>query len=1110
MANLTGQSIRVAIQRSGVSTLHLPPSSILSFSLLDGASGGLLLGRVLGNVCTLRCTAGANESFLGAWAQVFLCSGQSETPLCSFFINDAKRTPSGIWTLSGSGLSGTFEIECPALPDFPLTAGALIAFCANCADEEADCTGFTGSNLLFTQRPDTDGMTIRQVLSLVLGASGGFAMCAPEGGILVRDVKNTPSGILIPASQSLAVQYPQQAFGPLCALVHEEGESAVLQGQSPNASNTLSIAKNPLLAESGKVGELLSRLQGLLLQKGSVTHPLGASILPGEQITLQEGQMSLPLYVAQRQITAKGGSVTETLSCDVSCTESGILSGYGSILSTRSLRGRISGAQIYPGTISSDALSAGSVTANAIQSAAVTAEKLSAGSVTTLSLASGSVTADKIAAGSVTANALSAGSVTANHLAAGAVTADKIAAGQIDASHIAAHTLTAGQLETNLICAGSALLQDGCITSAKIADLSVTDGKILSLSADKLTAGTLDASEITVCNLCADNITTGTLNGQRIPQLGSEKLASGAVTGEKIAQNAVSSTHLAASSVTADKLSANAVTADKILSQAVTADKLAAGSITASHIAAHSLTADCLSAGVGAALDLSSNTTVRARVLDCAGITIGQAGVDIEGASVSVATDDMEICGKASGDTLLHITPAGIEGDTLIARQVISPSLVGVCEGGQRAAEGQIGEILTALPRYIQSDLNITIPAGTYRENLTLQGFFGAKITLSFASNALLQGSIAVKNCASPVVLSGGQVLAGGDYCIQADNCASLTVSGMKLFGRERDAQDASVRTFSGIELSGCKAKIQSCVISRVTEAIRALYGTVVCVSGCEGGEAAYYECICTASNYAYLRSQASASYTTLANVPGGTVLRMVSPDLVNGNYYQVIYNSQTGYLSSTVVGSISPVGGDVVSNANLGCAIRSEELSRVYVADTCPGGNLADVCGDGSAICGTFVRMLSAVPAPAPAGDHLTHDAIACYVQRADLDDAPRNDLQPRQGAKCIWILSDAALIAHETFTEAYLTLSRQGVQGGQSEEIHLYGHGCGSDNPSEMPALTDLQLTAVLSPWQQKTIQLPGRVVSMLQNGTILGFAVSDSGNEASLSTEMRLILQ
>ncbi|MCR4886306.1 MAG: hypothetical protein K5919_05260 [Clostridiales bacterium] len=264
----------------------------------------------------------------------------------------------------------------------------------------------------------------------------------------------------------------------------------------------------------------------------------------------------------------------------------------------------ITAEHIQTRSITAVQMAAKTITAEVIAAQAITAEELAAASVTAEKIAALAITAEKIAAGAITAEKIAAGAITADKIAAGAITAAKIAAGAVTAEKIAAHTITAGLLAAGLITADSGLIATGAIGTAQIADGSITDAKIVGLTASKITAGTIDASVVYINNLTADNITTGTLNGARIPVLGTEKLADGAVTGDKVAQNAI----------TADKIVAGAVTAAKIASSAVTTNKLAANAVTAAKIDVADLFAAQATINALNAMDIRGNQYLRLAV----------------------------------------------------------------------------------------------------------------------------------------------------------------------------------------------------------------------------------------------------------------------------------------------------------------------------------------------------------------------------------------------------------------------------------------------------------------------------------------------------------------
>ena len=289
------------------------------------------------------------------------------------------------------------------------------------------------------------------------------------------------------------------------------------------------------------------------------------------------------------------------------------IGGVGSV----KILGQMAGYQIQDGAIDRLKIAEALVKdlqAESIEAVEANIQSITAGKIGAEQLTAGAITADKIDAGAVTAEKIAAGAITAAKIGAGEITAEKIEAGAVTANAIQSKAITTEKIAAGAITAGSGIIADGAVGTAQIADASITDAKIVGLTANKITAGTINAKEVNINDLNADNITTGTINGQRIPVLGTEKIADGAIIGDKIASDAVTADKIVAAAVTADKLAANSVTANKILAGAITTDKLLASSVTTEKIAAGAITANKISAEVGSSLDLSSNTSLNSTV----------------------------------------------------------------------------------------------------------------------------------------------------------------------------------------------------------------------------------------------------------------------------------------------------------------------------------------------------------------------------------------------------------------------------------------------------------------------------------------------------------------
>ena len=573
--------------------LSFGPERVFAFSLSEGSADGRLLGGAFSAVCsvTLDDRDGAFTALHDLWSasvRVSLCAGEDSWLLCVFTAARVRRRE-GTLTLSGSDALGTaFEGVFEDDLSYPRTLGSLAAAIASRAGFTL-AADFPGASFTLPERPRWGELTLRQALAHVACACGCFALIDRTGALAFRPVWTDAAPYSLGADQTLKTEAEGTAFGPLAGLwvypANAPRGSEPLTVSEPGAvlgeTNSLTVSENPLFPYQGSrtqalAQQLLGFLSGMRLRRVRVAWRGDPALSVGSKLrlTAASGEVIDCLVTGQTLSFLRGFSMQTDCLYPGRAAAAGRVFTAGGALNAARLSGSLDGVLIRDGTVAARALIAGSITAQ--------------------QLAAGAITADKIAAGAVTADKIAAGAVTAAKIAAGAVTAEKIAA----------HTITAELLAAGLITADSGLIATGAIGTAQIADGSITDAKIVGLTANKITAGTIDASVVYINNLTADNITTGTLNGARIPVLGTEKLADGAVTGDKVAQNAI----------TADKIVAEAVTAAKIASAAVTTNKLAANAVTAAKIDVADLFAAQATINVLNAMDIRGNQYLRLAV----------------------------------------------------------------------------------------------------------------------------------------------------------------------------------------------------------------------------------------------------------------------------------------------------------------------------------------------------------------------------------------------------------------------------------------------------------------------------------------------------------------
>lgn len=264
----------------------------------------------------------------------------------------------------------------------------------------------------------------------------------------------------------------------------------------------------------------------------------------------------------------------------------------GSVSGTKIIPNTMDGSRLKSLSVNSAKISDLAVTSAKIEDAAITRAKIAdaaigsaqieTASIGTAQIADAAIGTAKIADGSITNAKIGNAAIQTANIGDAAITSAKIGSAAIGSAQIGDAAISTAKIQNGAIT--TALIGTGAVGTAQVADGSITDAKIVGLTASKITAGTIDAATVNINNLNADNIVAGTINGARIPTLGSDKIADGAISGVKIINGAVTTDKITDGAVTAAKIVASAVTADKIAANAVTVNKIAAGAVTAAKI----------------------------------------------------------------------------------------------------------------------------------------------------------------------------------------------------------------------------------------------------------------------------------------------------------------------------------------------------------------------------------------------------------------------------------------------------------------------------------------------------------------------------------------------
>ena len=156
--------------------------------------------------------------------------------------------------------------------------------------------------------------------------------------------------------------------------------------------------------------------------------------------------------------------------------------------------------------------------------------------------------------------------------------------------------------------------------------------------------------------------------------------------------------------------------------------------------------------------------------------------------------------------------------------------------------KGSIQESLDALPKYLTQDTTLTVPAGTYAEDVVIKGFMGSKLKVLLSAGVTINGTVNMSNCMDVELFS--------DYLGNAfiyPRTAGYTVIGIY------NCQAALLR---GLYISGYRGRTAS------------VPGSTIGVEVYCSNARIYYDCIEYTSNYAYYQDRGTFY---MENVIGGS-----------------------------------------------------------------------------------------------------------------------------------------------------------------------------------------------------------------------------------------------
>ncbi len=511
--------------------------------------------------------------------------------------------------------------------------------------------------------------------------------------------------------------------------------------------------------------------------------------------------------------------------------------------------------------------------------------------------------------------------------------------------------------------------------------------------------------------------------------------SSGKLSTNALTDGIIAARHIAAGAVDAEKISARSITADKIALGAITSESGVIGSLSADSITAGKLSTDRLIVGgsefsivralnqlanslsqnnnriegsvlsdksvdaskvtddFGAGLELSSNAAVLVLAGKLDGshshMELTEDAINMVGGEINIATNDLQIRGMDDGNEIMSLDPEGLAAKRVVVTESFSaPNIILAHPSATAAWRGSVQASVDALPRYLTQDTTLTIPAGTYLEDIEISGFMGRTLEIAFDPGVKIIGTIHVHSC-SGIALTAA---ARGDVSIYPDSsvnypvyiryCPHVHLKNLQISGY-RNRTSASSGTGTGLLITECNSVVEGCSIEYThANAVTFQRGTFFCLN-CIGG-------------------YTDGDYTTNANL-GRSILA---------------YRGAHGYVEGTCPASAN------------GLANTSGTLLGAASATPTPGGM--------EYVAPSYVTKTFSI------SKHCTY----LYGERRIRDDQATTFSQGRYGeytggvngwrTGAMWFADAASALSGKTVKSASLTLRR--ASGGWSNAVPIY----------------------------------------------------------------------
>ena len=454
------------------------------------------------------------------------------------------------------------------------------------------------------------------------------------------------------------------------------------------------------------------------------------------------------------------------------------------------------------------------------------------------------------------------------------------------------------------------------------------------------------------------------------------------------------------------------------------------------------------------------------------GISLSKEGLAMSGPKIDFETDEFLVSSLNADRVMMSLTEEGllVDADVLECPNIVGNVLNTFTDAAVEFA-GTIQGTIDNLPKYLTQETTITVPAGTYNEDIEIIGVIGQKLYLFFEPGVVINGKILISGCSTVHLHAETR----GDCKIYSNDSTVLRI----YYG---NAYIQSLYFFGGAATNyGIAADFAK-----------------LCVVGC-GFKGMSNYCVM------YRFGSNGWCYNNYGSSNGGYAIRAEqgSDVKVNG----VVPTTSSGMTSASfsiidTFGTVSTSSGttttipatDAVTHKST-AALRMAEVEQ-RTGTSLYGGSIS------WSAWGTIAYADWAATKPRQGileyAKQQTHAGMVATTYK-----------QRRDKYYGVWLFNSFA-VAGKTIQTAKITIKRSASVGAASAVyLQLYRHAYTSAPTYHSVSMTDTGQQISLKPGEKKTLTLSAAQVSLLNSGAAKGYGLSSGGYllsaEVSASIEM-----